>query len=82
MTVTSLTKQPGPRGLAMLEWSVAAGSLLLGSVVVLAGVNYGLTNVTGVGAGFFPVVAGILDRGRPVLCGCCSWRWRAGRVPR
>jgi hypothetical protein len=60
MTVTSLAKQTGPAGLAVLEWSAAAGSLLLGSVVVLAGVNYGLTNVTGVGAGFFPVVAGVL----------------------
>jgi Tripartite tricarboxylate transporter TctB family len=60
LTVTSLEKQPGPAGLAVLEWSVAAGSLLLGSVLVLAGVNYGMTNVTGVGAGFFPVVAGVL----------------------
>ncbi len=60
MTVTSLAKQPGPAGLAVLEWSGAAGSLLLGSVIALAGVNYGLTNVTGVGAGFFPVVAGVL----------------------
>ena len=60
MTVTSLAKQPEPRGLAVMEWSVAAGSLLLGVVIALVGASYGLTNVTGVGAGFFPTVAGIL----------------------
>ena len=60
MTVTSLAKQPGPRGLAAMEWSVAAGSLLLGVVIALVGASYGLTNVTGVGAGFFPTVAGIV----------------------
>ncbi len=43
-----------------MEWSVAAGSLLLGVVIALVGASYGLTNVTGVGAGFFPTVAGIL----------------------
>lgn len=41
-----------------LEWSVVAIGAVAGIAVMLSGFGYGLTNVTGVGAGFFPVVAG------------------------
>lgn len=59
--MTSSTTTPTtPRGAVLLEWSVAALSLLGGAVIVLFGWQYGLTNVTGVGAGFFPAVAGII----------------------
>jgi len=47
-------------GPATLEWSMAYLSLAGGAVVSLVGASYGLTNVTGVGAGFFPCVAGAL----------------------
>ncbi|CAN5438614.1 hypothetical protein BH10ACT9_BH10ACT9_47020 [soil metagenome] len=58
--MTSLTKPPAPRGAVVLEWSMAAAALVGGLGVAFAGWTYGLTNVTGVGAGFFPLVAGIL----------------------
>ncbi|MBB3157614.1 hypothetical protein FHS07_001298 [Microbacterium proteolyticum] len=41
-----------------LEWSVVAIGAVAGITVMVSGFGYGLTNVTGVGAGFFPVVAG------------------------
>lgn len=41
-----------------LEWSVVAIAAVVGIVVMVSGFGYGLTNTTGVGAGFFPVVAG------------------------
>ncbi|WP_235561545.1 tripartite tricarboxylate transporter TctB family protein [Microbacterium sp. Leaf436] len=41
-----------------LEWSVVAIGAVAGIAVMVSGFGYGLTNVTGVGAGFFPVVAG------------------------
>ncbi|MET0896396.1 MAG: tripartite tricarboxylate transporter TctB family protein [Mycobacterium sp.] len=58
--MTTLTTRPKPRGLVLLEWSAAAVSLIGGLVVALFGWTYGLTNVTGVGAGFFPCAAGAL----------------------
>jgi hypothetical protein len=39
---------------------MAAAALAGGVVVTSMGLQYGLTNVTGVGAGFFPAVAGAL----------------------
>ena len=57
--MTAPTKQT-PAGLARLEWSAAAAALVGGIAIALVGLSYGLTNVTGVGAGFFPTVAGIL----------------------
>lgn len=41
-----------------LEWVVVALSLVVGIWVAVAGIGYGLTNAIGVGAGFFPFVAG------------------------
>lgn len=58
--MTSPTKQARPIGLVRLEWSAAIVALLGGIAIALVGVGYGLTNVTGVGAGFFPTVAGVL----------------------
>lgn len=43
-----------------LEWTVAAAALTGGLAVAVVGVGYGLTNSSGVGAGFFPTVAGTL----------------------
>ncbi|MGH3640781.1 MAG: tripartite tricarboxylate transporter TctB family protein [Mycobacterium sp.] len=56
----ALTNEPRPLGLVRLEWSVATISLFGGGAIAFVGVTYGLINVTGVGAGFFPTVAGIL----------------------
>lgn len=58
--MTLLTNQQPPRGAVVLEWSMAAVALVVGIVVASFGWAYGLTNVTGVGAGFFPAAAGIL----------------------
>lgn len=41
-----------------LEWTVASLAAGGGAVVAAVGASYGLTNDTGVGAGFFPTVAG------------------------
>ena len=65
--MTTLTTQPKPRGLILLEWSVATVSLLGGLVIGSFGWMYGLTNETGVGAGFFPLVAGVLIAAAGVL---------------
>jgi hypothetical protein len=43
-----------------LEWTVAAAALTGGLAVAVVGAGYGLTNSSGVGAGFFPTAAGIL----------------------
>lgn len=47
-------------GQLYLEWSVVGVGTLGGMIIAIAGVNYGLTNATGVGAGFFPLVAGCI----------------------
>jgi hypothetical protein len=44
----------------ILEWSTAGVAAAGGVLIALVGASYGLTNVTGVGAGFFPTIAGIL----------------------
>lgn len=49
---------PTTNAKACLEWTVVALGILGGGAIAIAGVGYGLTNTTGVGAGFFPVVAG------------------------
>lgn len=49
---------PHSHARASLEWTVVAIGLMGGGAVVAAGLGYGLSNTTGVGAGFFPVVAG------------------------
>ncbi|CAN7549086.1 tripartite tricarboxylate transporter TctB family protein [Arthrobacter sp. LjRoot14] len=43
-----------------LEWTVASAALAGGLTVAGVGAGYGLTNNSGVGAGFFPAVAGAL----------------------
>ena len=43
-----------------LEWTVASAALAGGLTVAGVGAGYGLTNTSGVGAGFFPTVAGTL----------------------
>lgn len=43
-----------------LEWTVASAALAGGLGVAGVGSGYGLTNTSGVGAGFFPTVAGTL----------------------
>ncbi|KQR81122.1 hypothetical protein ASF98_17255 [Arthrobacter sp. Leaf337] len=43
-----------------LEWTVASAALAGGLAVAGVGAGYGLTNTSGVGAGFFPTVAGTL----------------------
>lgn len=43
-----------------LEWTVASAALAGGLAVAGVGAGYGLTNTSGVGAGFFPTVAGSL----------------------
>jgi Tripartite tricarboxylate transporter TctB family len=45
---------------AALEWTVATAALAGGAAVAVVGAGYGLTNSSGVGAGFFPAAAGIL----------------------
>lgn len=56
----TLINQTEPPGRHVLEWSMAGLSLIGGAAIALVGAGYGLSNVTGVGAGFFPTVAGIL----------------------
>ena len=43
-----------------LEWTVAGAALAGGLGIAIVGAGYGLSNISGVGAGFFPVVAGTL----------------------
>jgi len=43
-----------------LEWTVAGAALAGGLGIAAVGAGYGLSNISGVGAGFFPVVAGTL----------------------
>lgn len=43
-----------------LEWTVAAAALAGGLAIAVVGAGYGLSNDSGVGAGFFPTVAGTL----------------------
>ena len=43
-----------------LEWTVATAALAGGLAIAVVGAGYGLSNVSGVGAGFFPTVAGTL----------------------
>lgn len=43
-----------------LEWTVASAALAGGLAVAGVGAGYGLTNTSGVGAGFFPTAAGTL----------------------
>ncbi|PZU37567.1 MAG: hypothetical protein DI573_11335 [Microbacterium sp.] len=49
---------PGGNARTYLEWSVVTLGMLGGGAIAIAGLGYGLTNTTGVGAGFFPLVAG------------------------
>ena len=43
-----------------LEWTVASAAVAGGLAIAVVGAGYGLTNTSGVGAGFFPTVAGTL----------------------
>ncbi|MGO4193599.1 tripartite tricarboxylate transporter TctB family protein [Arthrobacter sp. YAF17] len=43
-----------------LEWTVAGAALAGGLGIAVVGAGYGLSNSSGVGAGFFPAVAGTL----------------------
>ena len=43
-----------------LEWTVATAALAGGLAIAVVGAGYGLSNSSGVGAGFFPFVAGTL----------------------
>lgn len=43
-----------------LEWTVASAAVAGGLAIAGVGAGYGLTNTSGVGAGFFPTVAGSL----------------------
>jgi hypothetical protein len=43
-----------------LEWTVAVGAVAGGLTMAVVGAGYGLANTSGVGAGFFPTVAGTL----------------------
>jgi len=43
-----------------LEWAVAAAATAGGLAIAIVGASYGLANSSGVGAGFFPTVAGTL----------------------
>ncbi|WP_185751209.1 tripartite tricarboxylate transporter TctB family protein [Arthrobacter sp. 31Y] len=43
-----------------LEWTVAAAAVAGGLTMAVVGAGYGMTNTSGVGAGFFPTVAGSL----------------------
>ncbi len=43
-----------------LEWTVAAAATAGGLAIAIVGASYGLANSSGVGAGFFPTVAGTL----------------------
>jgi hypothetical protein len=55
MTTASLSQNE-----RRLELALAIAASLGGLAVLLVGSSYGLTNTTGVGAGFMPAVAGIL----------------------
>ena len=48
------------KGPIALEWTVATAALAGGLIVAVVGGGYGLTQSAGVGAGFFPAVAGTL----------------------
>lgn len=55
---SDVSAEPKTNAKAYLEWSVVTLGLLGGGWIALTGVGYGLTGTTGVGAGFFPLVAG------------------------
>lgn len=55
---SDVSASPKTNARAYLEWTVVAIGAIGGAAIVLAGIGYGLTHTTGVGAGFFPVVAG------------------------
>lgn len=61
-----------------LEWAVVAVGAIAAIAIIVSGFGYGLTNTTGVGAGFFPVVAG-----GAMLLGSVLWAFQilgAGRL--
>lgn len=51
-----------------LEWSVVGIGMVGGVAIVISGLGYGLTNAIGIGAGFFPLVAGAA-----IFLGCVLW---------
>lgn len=55
---SDVSAEPNRNARTYLEWSVVAVGVLGGGWIALIGAGYGLTNTTGVGAGFFPLVAG------------------------
>jgi Tripartite tricarboxylate transporter TctB family len=56
--MSDVSALPKTNAKTYLEWTVVTLAILGGSAIALTGIGYGLTNTTGVGAGFFPVVAG------------------------
>lgn len=65
---SEMTAAPDGRAKSWLEWGVVSAGLAGGVAVAIAGAGYGLTNATGVGAGFFPLVAGVV-----IAAGAALW---------
>ncbi|MFD5226702.1 tripartite tricarboxylate transporter TctB family protein [Microbacterium sp. NPDC058342] len=55
---SNVSTSPAAKSRTYLEWWVVGVSLAGGIAVAISGLGFGLTNTTGVGAGFFPLVAG------------------------
>lgn len=55
---SEVSMKAAPASRTVLEWTVVSAGVVTGAAVVVGGLGYGMTNTTGVGAGFFPVVAG------------------------
>lgn len=56
--MSEVSTLPNTTARAYLEWAVVGIGIVAGVSIAIAGVGYGLTNTTGVGAGFFPLLAG------------------------
>lgn len=56
--VSDVSAVPRANAKASFEWTVVSAAVLGGGAIALGGLGYGLTATTGVGAGFFPVIAG------------------------
>lgn len=56
--MSNVSTLPSSKSRSYLEWSVIGTGMVGGVIIVVAALGYGLSNTTGVGAGFFPLVAG------------------------
>lgn len=64
-----------------LEWAISAVSLAGGIAIAATGLGYGLTNTSGVGAGFFPLAAGSMMALAGVLWAAQLYFGMQGQAP-